>query len=72
MKRAILLCFLLGFFTDLSEEEKTKLKDMLVLPLISDESNRIVYEILEYEPLLDSSDMSFKDWIKIAKDIEVR
>lgn len=31
----------------------------------------VVYEIKEYNPLLDSSNMSVKDWIEIAKDIEV-
>uniref|UniRef100_A0A914PYW9 L-asparaginase N-terminal domain-containing protein n=1 Tax=Panagrolaimus davidi TaxID=227884 RepID=A0A914PYW9_9BILA len=31
---------------------------------------RIVYWLNEYDPLLDSSDIKFDDWIKIAKDIE--
>lgn len=30
----------------------------------------IAYKIIEYETLLDSSDMVLKDWIKIAKDIK--
>jgi L-asparaginase/Glu-tRNA(Gln) amidotransferase subunit D len=25
--------------------------------------------VVEYEPLLDSSDMTFDDWIRIAQDI---
>lgn len=29
----------------------------------------IVYKIVEYEKLVDSSDMGLKDWIRIAKDI---
>ncbi|KAI8817717.1 asparaginase-domain-containing protein [Fimicolochytrium jonesii] len=32
---------------------------------------RIRYSILEYEPLLDSSNMVMNDWVKIATDIEV-
>jgi lysophospholipase len=32
---------------------------------------RTRYSILEYEPLLDSSNMTMLDWIKIATDIEV-
>ncbi|TPX67877.1 hypothetical protein SpCBS45565_g03482 [Spizellomyces sp. 'palustris'] len=32
---------------------------------------RIRYSILEYDPLLDSSNMTMTDWVKIATDIEV-
>jgi lysophospholipase len=31
---------------------------------------RVQYELLEYEPLLDSSNMSMADWVRIAGDIE--
>ncbi|KAI8582726.1 hypothetical protein K450DRAFT_226616 [Umbelopsis ramanniana AG] len=31
---------------------------------------RIRYSILEYEPLLDSCNMTMEDWIRIARDIE--
>ncbi|PJF20031.1 L-asparaginase domain-containing protein [Paramicrosporidium saccamoebae] len=31
---------------------------------------RIVYQVLEYDPLKDSCNMVMDDWIKIAKDIE--
>lgn len=41
----------------------------LVLPFIPG-YNRIVYTILEYDPLLDSSNMTPEDWITIGKDIE--
>lgn len=30
----------------------------------------LVYKIIEYEKLVDSSDMGLKDWIKIARDIK--
>lgn len=43
----------------------------LVLPFVQDESRRIVYTIIEYDPLLDSSNMSIKDWVQIADDIKV-
>ncbi|KAI9098203.1 asparaginase-domain-containing protein [Phlyctochytrium arcticum] len=32
---------------------------------------RIRYSILEYDPLMDSSNMTMTDWVKIATDIEV-
>ncbi|XP_047467044.1 60 kDa lysophospholipase isoform X2 [Mugil cephalus] len=41
----------------------------LVLPL-SKEKKRVVYTILEYDPLLDSSNMTPDDWDKIGKDIK--
>ncbi|XP_003380041.1 L-asparaginase [Trichinella spiralis] len=39
------------------------------LPHVQFENKRIVYWIIEYQPLLDSSDMSFEEWIKIANTI---
>lgn len=43
----------------------------LVLPHVDGEQRRIVYTITEYEPLLDSTNMTFQDWAKIAEDIQV-
>lgn len=43
----------------------------LVLPFVEDESRRIIYTIIEYDPLLDSSNMSIKDWVQIAEDVKV-
>lgn len=43
----------------------------LVLPYVQDESRRIIYTIIEYDPLLDSSNMAIKDWVQIAEDIKV-
>ncbi|KAJ3306244.1 hypothetical protein HDV03_000164 [Kappamyces sp. JEL0829] len=34
-------------------------------------NKRIKYSCLEYDPLLDSSNMTMKDWVRIATDIEV-
>jgi 60kDa lysophospholipase len=42
----------------------------LVLPYVQGEHRRIVYSITEYEPLLDSSNMSINDWVQIAEDIQ--
>ncbi|KAK5857367.1 hypothetical protein PBY51_010619 [Eleginops maclovinus] len=44
-------------------------ENFLVLPL-SKEKKRILYSIMEYQPLLDSSNMTTDDWGKIGKDIE--
>lgn len=41
----------------------------LVLPFCEDEQRRVLYSIDEYDPLLDSSNMSIKDWVRIAEDI---
>jgi lysophospholipase len=41
----------------------------LVLPHVPDH-RRIIYAIYEYDPLLDSSNMTMDDWILIAKDIK--
>ncbi|KAJ8288905.1 hypothetical protein COCON_G00015640 [Conger conger] len=41
----------------------------LVLPL-SKQNKRVVYTVLEYSPLLDSSNMTTDDWAKIGKDVE--
>ncbi|KAK0418946.1 hypothetical protein QR680_013866 [Steinernema hermaphroditum] len=40
-----------------------------VLPQVRNMKKRIVYWVVEYEPVLDSSDMTFDDWIRIAQDI---
>jgi lysophospholipase len=51
----------------------TKVKS-IELPALTTPSSlfhkRIRYSILEYDPLLDSSNMTMKDWIRIATDIE--
>lgn len=43
--------------------------DELVIPYIYEEQV-VVYTVIEYDPLYDSSNMSTKDWIRIATDIE--
>ncbi|XP_055319038.1 L-asparaginase isoform X2 [Sitodiplosis mosellana] len=42
----------------------------LVLPFVQNEGRRIIYTIIEYDPLLDSSNMAIKDWVQIAEDIK--
>ncbi|XJO76275.1 hypothetical protein BDV3_006823 [Batrachochytrium dendrobatidis] len=52
----------------------TPVKQIQLPALISPPSlygKRINYSILEYEPLLDSSNMTMTDWVKIATNIEV-
>ncbi|XP_073339370.1 60 kDa lysophospholipase isoform X2 [Pagrus major] len=44
-------------------------ENTLVLPLSKD-NKRIIYTVLEYNPLLDSSNMTTEDWGRIGKDIE--
>ncbi|XP_068618909.1 L-asparaginase 1-like isoform X1 [Battus philenor] len=41
----------------------------LVLPDTKDLSLRVVYKIIEYDDLMDSSNMTEAEWIKIAEDI---
>ncbi|XP_050312059.1 L-asparaginase-like isoform X2 [Anthonomus grandis grandis] len=43
-------------------------QDELILPMIGPKA--IVYKIEEYNPLLDSSNMSIKEWKRLAKDVE--
>ena len=45
-------------------------EEMLVLPTISNVEKRIAYSIWEWGELLDSSNMTMKDWSRIARDIE--
>lgn len=35
------------------------------------DSKRVIYNVLEYSPLCDSSNMTMDDWIRIAHDIKV-
>jgi lysophospholipase len=43
----------------------------LVTPKSSHNGQRIRYTVLEYDPLLDSSEMGLEDWTRMAKDIEL-
>ncbi|XP_064624902.1 L-asparaginase-like isoform X2 [Lineus longissimus] len=49
-----------------SEEESEK---PLVMPL-SKEGKHIIYSVYEYEPLLDSCNMTMDDWARVARDIK--
>ncbi|XP_033216963.1 L-asparaginase 1-like isoform X2 [Belonocnema kinseyi] len=42
----------------------------LVLPLSNEHKRRVIYDVKEYSPLRDSSNMTMDDWILIAKDIK--
>ncbi|XP_034489842.1 L-asparaginase [Drosophila innubila] len=41
----------------------------LVLPYVQGEARRVLYQVTEYTPLLDSSNMTMHDWARIANDI---
>lgn len=43
----------------------------LVLPYVQGETRRVLYQVTEYAPLLDSSNMTMNDWARIANDIYV-
>ncbi|CED85422.1 Asparaginase [Phaffia rhodozyma] len=45
--------------------------DSLVTPPVDKSGRRIRYCILEYSPLIDSSNVSNKDWIRLATDISL-
>ena len=36
----------------------------------SKSGSRIIYDIIAYEPLLDSANMEIRHWVQIARDIE--
>ena len=44
----------------------------LVLPYVEGQRRRIIYTLTEYDPLLDSSNMTINEWVRIAEDIKVR
>ncbi|KAI9136797.1 asparaginase-domain-containing protein [Paraphysoderma sedebokerense] len=48
---------------------KKTVKSLITPPSLY--GKRIRYVVLEYEPLLDSANMSMSDWVKIATDIEL-
>ncbi|KZC06227.1 L-asparaginase, partial [Dufourea novaeangliae] len=42
----------------------------LVLPVTATDRRRVIYNVMEYSPLCDSSNMTVADWIRIANDIK--
>lgn len=42
----------------------------LVLPCMATDKRRVIYSVLEYSPLCDSSNMTMDGWIRIANDIK--
>ncbi|XP_015591117.1 L-asparaginase [Cephus cinctus] len=51
-------------------EERFGAMGPLVLPNTNIQNRRVIYNVLEYSPLRDSSNMTIDDWILIASDIE--
>ncbi|XP_043526263.1 L-asparaginase [Frieseomelitta varia] len=52
-------------------EARFGLMGPLVLPMTATDSRRVIYNVLEYSPLCDSSNMTMDDWIRIADDIKL-
>ncbi|KAI8336549.1 asparaginase-domain-containing protein [Chlamydoabsidia padenii] len=58
--------------TDSSSPTPSSNKEELVIQQLPSLITPIsLYSILEYDPLLDSCNMTMEDWVRIAKDIEV-
>ncbi|XP_033323829.2 L-asparaginase isoform X1 [Megalopta genalis] len=51
-------------------EERFGSMGPLVLPMTRGDSRRVIYNVLEYSPLCDSSNMTMDNWIAIANDIQ--
>ena len=58
-----------GHLTSSNSSSDTQCLLPLVLPHVPD-NRRVIYTIYEYDPLLDSSNMTMDDWIQIAKDVQ--
>ncbi|KAJ1032526.1 hypothetical protein NDA16_000549 [Ustilago loliicola] len=43
----------------------------LITPRAGSQGKRVRYAVLEYDPLLDSSEMDIPDWIRLASDISL-
>ncbi|XP_070166423.1 L-asparaginase isoform X1 [Polyergus mexicanus] len=52
-------------------EKKYGAMGPLVLPVTATDNRRVVYNVLEYSNLCDSSNMTMDEWIRIANDIKV-
>uniref|UniRef100_A0A8D9AIZ8 asparaginase n=1 Tax=Cacopsylla melanoneura TaxID=428564 RepID=A0A8D9AIZ8_9HEMI len=48
---------------------KTEEDDILVLPRVKDKK-RVLYKVVEYTPLLDSSNMCQADWVKMSNHVK--
>ncbi|KAL9652565.1 hypothetical protein ABK040_000133 [Willaertia magna] len=53
---------------DTPQTEQVKLEQWFATPR-SDEGTVALYQLLEFDPILDSSNMGYKDWVKIAECI---
>lgn len=50
-------------------DKKYEVENFSALPLLPDLPYRVLYDVLEFNPLLDSSCMGIGDWQKIAKEV---
>lgn len=59
-----------AFARQLSTQQRFE-AHMMVTPL-NEFGTRTVFQIIDYEPLLDSSNMTHVDWVRIASDIDAQ
>jgi lysophospholipase len=57
-------------FNDEEEHKKLKLPESALITPLTPYNKRIMFEVLEFDELIDSSNMMISDWAKIAKTIE--
>ncbi|KAG8222018.1 hypothetical protein J437_LFUL002779, partial [Ladona fulva] len=53
------------------ESVKRAITNEFVLPEVLGRKRRVLYTLLEYDPLLDSSNMTMDEWICLAEDIKL-
>ena len=53
----------------LHDDDPSLLADSTLVTPLSEFGRRVEYRITDYSPLLDSSNMSGKEWARIAQDI---
>lgn len=61
----------LHMFHDPSASDTLCTEDNMLVMKQLDSGRRVVYQVIEYCPLLDSSDMTFDNYARIALDIKV-
>lgn len=57
-------------FNDEEYHEKHKLPENVLITPLTPYNKRIKFEVLEFEELIDSSNMMISDWVKMSKTIE--
>ncbi|KAH8236701.1 hypothetical protein KR026_008606 [Drosophila bipectinata] len=53
-------------------DQSYKAENFIALPMLPDMPYRVLYDVVEFNPLLDSSCMGMGDWQKIAKEVAIK